>query len=199
MKSNRDLELLYEIGALRFIQRSWKRFLHPFAQNITEHTYRVIWIALIIAKQEGSVNCEKMLKMALVHDLSESRSGDVDYISRLYTKANEALGIEDIFAGTSFEKEYVNLWKEYEDRSSLEAKIVKDADNLDVDFELREQKTMGNQLHEVFTSKRKDTMDKILYTKTAKQIWKDIQSSNPHDWHLKGRNRFSKGDWKNSG
>lgn len=199
MKSNRDLELLYEIGALRFIQRSWKRFLHPFAQNITEHTYRVIWIALIIAKQEGSVNCEKMLKMALVHDLPESRCGDVDYISRLYTSTNEAMGIEDIFKGTSVAEEFVSLWKEYEKKECVEAKIVKDADNLDVDLELNEQRVMGNDLHDIFTSKRKGTIDTILYTKTAKQIWKDIQSSNPHDWHLKGRNRFSKGDWKNSG
>ncbi|MBI4363505.1 MAG: HD domain-containing protein, partial [Candidatus Doudnabacteria bacterium] len=83
MSLKRDLELLYEIGAFRFVNRTWVQMLSPEFASTTEHTYRVMWLSLIIAKYEGVTNYEKILKMALVHDLPESRTGDVHYVSRL--------------------------------------------------------------------------------------------------------------------
>ncbi|MCX6807103.1 MAG: HD domain-containing protein [Candidatus Berkelbacteria bacterium] len=79
-KTKRDLEFIYEVGALRFLQRNWKQFLNADFQNISEHTFRVIWIALILAKHENVNSHEKIIKMALVHDLSESRTGDAHYV-----------------------------------------------------------------------------------------------------------------------
>jgi len=70
----RDVEFLFEIGALRLIPRQWQRFHLPFVQNLTEHHYRVVWLALLIANREGKGNVEKIMKMALVHDVAESRT-----------------------------------------------------------------------------------------------------------------------------
>lgn len=192
----RDLEFLYEIGTLRFIKRTWVQFLSPDFANLADHHFRVMWIALSIAKQEGIEDTEKILKMALVHDIAESRTGDVHYISRQYTECDDELGIKDMLAGTVLEKEFLALWREYEDRDSIEAKIVKDADNIDVDMELREQRSMGNDVGGSFIDSRKKVSETKLYTETAKKIWKDIQESDPHDWHRLGRNRLNSGDWK---
>lgn len=195
----RDIELLFEIGCFRFIPRSWHRFLIPSAANNAEHTLRVIWIALTLAKYENSGNHEKILKMALVHDLTESRCGDVDYISRQYTDRHEDTAIEDIVKDTVHDKEMIDIWKEYEKRESIEAKIVKDADNLDVELELKELKESGSSLKDIWEEDRQKIVYPNLYTESAKRFWNQIRSVNPHSWHLNGRNRFNFGDWKISG
>jgi putative hydrolases of HD superfamily len=192
---NRDLELLFELGAIRYIQRTWRHFLGPDFANLAEHSMRVAWTALMIAKNEGVTNTDKILKMALVHDIPESRTGDVNYLQRQYTKRDEELAIRDMFKDTSFGEEFVDLWNEYEARSSIEGKIVKDADNLDVDFEIIEQKSKGYKIEE-WLKIREHTHNTKLYTDTAKQIWKGMQSADPHAWHLNARNRYNSGDWK---
>ena len=195
MTNKRDLELLYEVGCLRFLQRNWRQFLNADFSNETEHSFRVAWIAMILASYEKVENIGKVVQMALVHDVGESRSGDVHYISRLYTSRNEKMAVKDIFEGTSMEKEMIALWKEYEERKTLEAKIVKDADNLDVEFELKEQEAKGETLRKYWFDTRKRVYNN-LYTKSAKKMWKEIQDSSPHDWHFYARNRFTAGDWK---
>ena len=195
-KRNRNLELLFEIGCLRFIDRSWKRFLNPDFANLAEHHYRVQWISYILAKMEKIENIEKILLMAMAHDIAESRTGDVDYLQRQYVDRYEDLGMQDMLSGTLPEKDLLLLMKEYEDRSSIESKIVKDADNLDVDFEIREQAARGNPIGQEWLDNRRFVMQEKLYTSSDKQLWQEIYSANPHDWHVFGRNRFRGGDWK---
>ncbi len=108
----RDIELLFEIGCLRYMPRSWKRFFNPDVANNAEHTLRVAWIALLLAKYESVNNEEKILKMALIHDLSESRTGDVDYLSRQYVERKEERAMKDIVQDTVFQKELWPLWHE---------------------------------------------------------------------------------------
>jgi putative hydrolase of HD superfamily len=192
---DRDIEFLYEIGTLRFIPRQWKRFLNADFANLAEHHLRVMWLAMIIAKYEKA-DVGKVLKMAIAHDIAESRTGDVDYLSRQYVERHEELGFKDMVQDTSLEKELIELQKEYVKRESLEAKIVKDADNLDVDFELAEQEVRGFKLRYAWQSQRAYVGGNKLYTKTAQNIWKKIQKSDPNAWHIKGRNRLNAGDWK---
>ena len=193
---DRDIEFLYEMGTLRFASRTWNQFLNPSAQNLTEHTLRVVWIALVIAKHEGVVDTSKVMKMALVHDISESRSVDVNYVSRQYADRHEDKAIQDTLVGTALTEEFLPIWEEYEKKDCLEAKIVKDADNLDVDFELKELEAMGNKLGEALQPTREYVAETKFYTDTARKIWKSLQGSNPHAWHMLGKNRFNSGDWK---
>lgn len=192
----RDLEFLYEIGCLRHIQRTWKQFLNPDFENLSEHLLRVIWIALILAKYEGAKDIEKLMKMALVHDLSESRSVDSHYVSRQYVDRHEHEAISDTLEGTAVAQDFLKCWEEYEQRDCIEAKIVKDADSLDVDLELKEQEYRGLKLGDDTFSGRKYVAETKLYTKTAKHFFELIQNSNPNDWHLRGKNRFTTGDWR---
>jgi putative hydrolases of HD superfamily len=196
--ANRNLELLYEVGAFRWVRRTWEQFFSGDAASNAEHSFRVAWTALLIANMERKVgqkiDQEKLLKMAMLHDLPESRTGDVNYLSRQYTKRNENLAAADILANTALEKEFLELWQEFEQRKSIEAKIVKDADILDVDLELSEMKAEGRILPDRFKPHR--SLNKsILFTKSAKKLWDQIQKGNPYDWHLRGRNRFNAGDW----
>lgn len=191
-----DVNFLFEIGTIRYIDRMWRRFLNKDFANLAEHHFRMFWIAMVIASHEGNVDTGKIAKMVMVHDIVESRTGDVEYITRQYVERKEELGIEDMLKGTSLKKEFFKIWQEYQIRESAESKIVKDADNLDVDMELAEQAVQGHDLRDLWTGLREKNVKPILFTATAKAMFEQIQDTNPHDWHLKGRNRHNDGDWK---
>ena len=186
------------MGALRLIPRQWSRFHTPGFANVTEHHYHVLWLALVIAAREGKlVDTAKIIKMAVVHDITESRTGDVDHMSRQYNDRYEEEAINNMLAGTSIEKEFLEIWHEYEKRESLEAKIVKDADNLDVDMELREQGNNGSKIEKALQPGRRRVREAKLYTDTARELFDAIQKADPHDWHMKSpHNRLNGGDWK---
>jgi putative hydrolase of HD superfamily len=132
---------------------------------------------------------EKIMKMALVHDVSESRTGDLHHIGKNYTTRDEQKGIRDILKNTSLEKDMLIAWEEYEEKKSIEAKIVKDADTLDVDMELREQVAMGREHLKVWGPVRKVFKDK-LFTESAKKLWGEILASDPTKWHVDARKGF---------
>lgn len=187
---------MYEIGSLRNIPRQWSRFLNTNFDNVAEHHFRVLWTALVIAKHEKAGDTGKIMKMALVHDITESRNGDVDYISRQYVERKEEMAIKDMLGDTVLEKEFLEAWREYEERNSIESKIVKDADNLEIDFELLEQAYKGSKLPKAFDETRQFVGKTKLYTKTAKKMWKAVRQSDPTDWFILGRNRLNSGDWR---
>ncbi len=196
MKPIRNIDFLYEIGCYRYVPRMWTQFLGPDFANDSEHSFRVVWIALLLAEQEGKGNKEKIMKMALIHDLPESRMGDTHYISRMYnTREHEDRALEDIFDKTSVRKEFLALWQEYKKRKSIESKIVKDADTLDVDLELMEQGARGDSLKKLWLPQRK-VVAKTIFTKSAKKMWQDIYKTDPRNWIIKATNRLNKGDWK---
>jgi putative hydrolases of HD superfamily len=193
-----DVNFLFEMGNIRLINRTWRRFQSPHFANLAEHHFRVFWVAMMIAAHEEGADTGKVAKLAILHDIAESRTGDVDLISRQYVDRHEEMAIRDMLEGTGLEDEYFALWEEYEKRESLEARIVKDADNLDVDFELAEQRMQGNasvgerkQVTRDFVAKEK------LFTETAKKLYAQLSQADPHAWwHQSKRNRFNGGDWQ---
>lgn len=192
-----DINFLFEMGNIRFIERMWRRFQHDDFANLAEHHFRVFWIALVIAAHEGDVDTGKIAKLAILHDIAESRTGDVDYISRQYAERKEEMAITDMLEGTIVEEEFMALWHEYETRESKESQIVKDADNLDIDFELAERAATGSTLKQIKAPSRQLVADTKLYTETAKKMYEQLQSANPHDWWWQSKNnRANGGDWK---
>jgi 5'-deoxynucleotidase YfbR-like HD superfamily hydrolase len=103
---------------------------------------------------------------------------------REYVKREEELAAEHIFHDTFLEKETAVLLKEYEERRSLEAKIVKDADNIDVDLELKELSRIGDSsARQMQKDHRPIVRAQKLNTATAKKMWDEIKKSNPDEWH----------------
>jgi len=192
--NERDVELLFEIGCLRHLPRSWKRFLNPDVANNTDHIFRVMWIALLLAKREGVKNEEKVLKIAMLHDIGESRTGDVDYLSRQYTERKEDRAMSDMLQGTGLKLEFLALWKEYAERKSIESRIVKDADGLDIELELAEQRASGHSIGSLWQKERNKSVYPKLFTQSAREMWNAIQKSDVHSWHSDARNRFKDGD-----
>lgn len=188
----RDIDFLYEMGSLRKVDRAWQQVLTGKVANIAEHIFRMTMIAWVIAVAEKA-DVAKVLKICLVHDVGESRTGDIAFMHRDYVTRHEELAEKDIFEDTKLEKEVAELLKEYNERKSLEARIVKDADNLDVDLELKELARIGDTAAiGMLKEHRSIIRAKKLYTKTAKKMWDEIQKVNPNAWHQKLTNKWVK-------
>src|SRR5262249_47177923 len=83
-------------------------------------------------------NGERQMQMALIDELTAVRRGDLpsrikrDFGKRKVKAADHRMA-EEMFAGLGgIGKDYLELWQDYECRGSLEAKIVKAADKLDL-------------------------------------------------------------------
>lgn len=181
---NRDLEFLYEIATMRNMPRGWRQHLGTDCANVLDHTIRVIWLAIILGRMEGGVDENKIIKMALVHDAAETRTSDLSYVQKVYVKEDEKAAAVDMFENTSLEDYQSEILTEYMARESMEAKIVKDADNLDIDLEGKELEERGSKLPTKWGHLRKFVCDEKLYTKSAKTMWDEIQSSDVSSWHL---------------
>jgi len=183
MNSQRNIDFMYEIGSLRHVPRGWRQHLGFDVASDLEHTFRLIWLALLISRMEKQGDENLIIKMALVHDVPETRTSDHSYVQKVYVTADEERAANDMFKDTAFADLRVILAK-YESRDSIEAKIVKDADNLDVDLELKEIEELGSQLPKKWEKlNRRMVRDEKLYTESAKKIWDEIQQSDPSNWH----------------
>ncbi len=187
-----DTDFLYEIGTMRYLQRTWRQFLNPDFANVAEHTLRVMWIALLLARREkengAKIDEEKLLKMALVHDVCETRAGDANFLHAQYSEKQDEAAVAATLADAPF-ADMEALWQAYKSRDSLEAKLVKDADALDCDLEITEQRARGVKFPEDWGIRRYVYENK-LYTQSAKKLWGEIQNSDPFDWTEGIYNKF---------
>lgn len=188
MANDKDIDFLFEIGSLRHVPRGWRQHLGFDIASDLEHSYRVMWLALIIARMEKTGDEAKIMKMALVHDVAETRVSDLSYVQKVYVTADEEKAADDIFRETIV-GDFREVLREYEERESIEAKIVKDADNLDVDIELKELEEQGSKLPQKLADFRKIVREDKFYTESARQLWDKVQNADPSHWH-RSMNKF---------
>ncbi|XWS73155.1 hypothetical protein CRYUN_Cryun02cG0101300 [Craigia yunnanensis] len=106
-------------------------------ESIADHMYRMGIMALIASDIPG-IDRDKCVKMAIVHDIAEAIVGDItpsDGISKAEKSRREQEALDHmckLLGGGSRAKEIEELWMEYEENSSSEAKIVKDFDKVEM-------------------------------------------------------------------
>jgi len=146
---HRLAKLLFEASLLKRIERTGYSYLGTGKENVASHSFGVVFCTFILCKLfQGQVNEERALKMALLHDFPEARIGDFNAVNKLYNQADEFRALKEAFFGLSFEEEVLKLFEEYRQKETLEAKIVHDADTLDLMVQLKEQKDLNNPFAE---------------------------------------------------
>ncbi len=180
-KYKKTVNFLFETGSLRKIPRSHMQTLltNDLSDNIASHSFRVSIIALFLAKMEKA-NTEKVLTMALFHDLSESRSGDQNWVHKKYVKVYEDEIISDQIKSLPYSIYLGKIINEYVQRKTKESQIAKDADLLDQILLLKEYSLQGNKEADNWI-KGKEQL-KRLVTKSAKKLADEIFNQNPHEW-----------------
>jgi putative hydrolase of HD superfamily len=136
-------ELLYQAHHLKRIQRTGYQFLGPGQESVAEHSYSTTFIAYVMSQLEPDVDGLKLIAMCLLHDLPESRTGDLNYVQKRYLATDDSRALKDTTAGIPFGADMARLIDEFESGYSVEAKLAKDADQLSFIIELRSLADMG--------------------------------------------------------
>lgn len=174
---------LFEVGILAHTPRSGFHFLGSGNQSVAEHINRVCYIAYVLAHMDGTVDVSKVLEMALLHDISETRISDLNYVHQKYTERKEHEAHRDIAQSVPFGEHMFETISEYEKRVSPESIIVKDADNLEWILSLKEQVDAGNTRALTWIT----SALKRLKTTHAQKLGKVIMSIDSNDWWGKDR------------
>src|ERR1035437_2657608 len=80
---------LFEVGILAKTPRSGFYFLGTGDQTVAEHINRVSYIGYMLALMGGTVDLSKVLQMCLLHDISETRISDLNYVHQKYVERKE--------------------------------------------------------------------------------------------------------------
>jgi putative hydrolase of HD superfamily len=139
------LSVLLELQRLKRLDRTgWVlRGLPPGAESVAAHSYGVALTAMLLADECTArgveLNTERVLRLALLHDLAETRTGDMprtmaDYYGREARRTAERAAFDDVMrgAGDAHAGRYGELHEDYEERASMEARLVKAADVVDL-------------------------------------------------------------------
>jgi putative hydrolase of HD superfamily len=138
------LKTLIELQRLKRLERTgWAlRGLPNGTESVAAHSFGVCVTAMLLADEANArgleVNCERVLRMALLHDWAETRVGDMPRTATSYFGAEarrsaEKLAFADIVNGTGdAAAKYQETFADYEERRSLEARLVKAADVIDL-------------------------------------------------------------------
>lgn len=140
---DRVVEFLFEVGMLKRTPRSGWQFLGAGSESVAEHVFRAAMIAFVLARMDDGVDADRVLRLALVHDLPEARTGDLNYVNQKYVTADEARAADDMSAGLPFADELRALLLEYRAEQTPEAVLAHDADQLEMLLELKEKLDTG--------------------------------------------------------
>lgn len=172
------VNFLFEVGMLKKTPRTGYQFLGTGEESVAEHSFRTAIIGYLLSLQEPGADSRKTTLMCLFHDLPEARTGDHNYVNKKYVSVDEEKAIRDLAGELPFGDEIISLTREFNAGQSLEARISRDADQLDLILELKEQQDLGNKsasewLH--FAVKR-------LLTDGAKGMAEEVLSTNSTEW-----------------
>ncbi len=134
---------LYEGAMLKRTYRTGYSFLGRGKENVASHTFGVMLIAYVLARDTREADMEKVLQMCLFHDLPEARTGDANAVHKRYVTVHEDKAVKDMVRGLPGGEEISSLLEEFRAGESLEAMLARDADQLDMILSLKEQMDTG--------------------------------------------------------
>ncbi len=172
------VNFLFEVGMLKRTPRSGWQFLGSGGESVAEHSFRTAMIAFVLARLDGTVDTDRVLRMALVHDLPEARTGDLNYMNQKYVVADERRAAEEMARSVPIGAELLELLQEFWAQETAEAIIARDADSLEMLLALKEQLDTGNAQAEDWFNPALAR----LKTEAAKTLAQQALAGNCADW-----------------
>ncbi len=141
-----------ELAFLKIVQNLKMELRHSWLANyrqesVAEHSWRLALMAMRYAdKLDKPVELEKCLKLALIHDLAEFKTGDIPVFhcqgqaqrqAKFQAEQQAMLEIKAMLADKQGDDLY-DLWLEYEHQLSYESKFIMALDKLEVHIQHNE-------------------------------------------------------------
>jgi len=177
----RIVDFFHEAGMLRFTPRTGYQFLGSGKENVAEHSFRAAVIGWVMARMAGA-DAPRTALLCLFHDLAEARTGDFNYVNRIYNKTLPRKALEDALFGTGLAEEVLSFWDELEDNAGPEAKLAHDADCLDMMLNLKRELDLGNKAAAAWL----DNARQRLRTPTGQELARIIVETDHNAWWFQG-------------
>jgi len=171
---------VYECGQLKKYPRSgWLSISIPNPESIADHSFRTAVIGFFLSRLEGA-DAQRVLELCVFHDVHEARVGDQDWITSRYLEKDEQKAANDITKGLFCEKELKSLFKESSEKKTLESRVAKDADLLDMIAQAREYADAGNEYALEWIPEAK----KSLFTKSAGKLAERLEKTSSNQYWM---------------
>lgn len=168
MKSSHLLGFAKKVGALKMVIRTgWLDVAISNPESVADHSYRCAVLAMLLGDLKG-LDAERMMRMALLHDIHESITGDLT--PRQKAEQPEQLKIAESNATRKIlsdlphmlRSEYFAILEEYRNQYSPEARLVKEIDKLEMALQAIEYEQRGysaKALDQFLETARNDVRD----------------------------------------
>ena len=150
-------------------RQGWKEKLEiNNLESVADHSYSTTVMSMILSDIEG-LNTEKIVRMALLHDLAESVIGDItpDSIRKNEKISKENLAMKQILKNlpNKIGEIYFEIWNEYQKNFTEEAILLHSIDKLEMAFQAKFYQDKGipkEKLQTFFNTANKEIKNKNL-------------------------------------
>jgi putative hydrolase of HD superfamily len=179
-------DFLFEVGMLKKTPRSGFQFLGSGCESVAEHVLRTLFIGYVLCKMEPEADELKVLRLCLLHDLPEARTGDMNYVNKKYVTVDEKKAVRELAEPLSFGREIEECIDEFNRRQTRESRIAHDADQLSLILQLKECGDLGNKYSREWIRFAERRLD----TENARKLAASILDTDSSNWWFK-----DKSDW----
>ena len=177
---------LFEVGMLNKTPRTGFQFLGSGRESVAEHILRTLFIGYSLCKLDPSVDELKVLRMCLVHDLPEARTGDMNYMNKKYVTVDEKKAVRELAEHLSFGDEIKDVLAEFNEKRTRESLLAHDADQLGLILVLKEHGDLGNK----YSPEWLDYAVRRLCTDEGRKLAEAILRTDWTEWWFR-----DKSDW----
>ena len=163
-------DFFYLVLELKKVPRKgWKSKVsieHP--ESVADHSYSTAIMAMVLSDLQ-KLDTQKILKMALLHDLTEAITGDFmpEEISKEIKNTSERDAMKEILSKLpkNIAKEYDEIWKEYLQANTKESILLPEIDKMEMAIQAAKYSSEGfsNEKLSIFVdSAKKEIKSKEL-------------------------------------
>jgi putative hydrolases of HD superfamily len=177
---------LFEVGMLSRTPRSGYQFLGSGEESVAEHVLRTVFVGYTLCKMDATIDEFRVLKMCILHDLPEARTGDMNYVNKKYVNVDEEKAVTELTESLFFGDDIKAAIDEFNRKETKESLIARDADQIALILQLKECGDLGNKYSEEwigFALQR-------LTTENGKKLAQRITKTDSSLWWFK-----EKGSW----
>ena len=176
----KQIEFIKEIDKIKYIERRTKLFNSNKNENDAEHSWHLAMMALVLGGySDERIDLFKVIKMVLIHDIVEIDAGDTFIYDQNKNHENtdeELKSAKRIFGilPDAQALEFLDLWKEFEEGISPEARFAKTLDRLEP---LLQNTSNNGGTWKEFGVKYNTVYDKKkIIKKGSQELWKYAES-----------------------
>jgi putative hydrolase of HD superfamily len=160
----------YAAALKREPRKGWQKRVEGRVESVSDHSYAVALLALYEGQRRG-YDLEKILKLALIHDLEEAIIGDLTPRDKAQRGAarmqrDRERAIRELVSKLPARSRpaYFKLWTDLRERRSKEARLVHQLDKVEMAFQAKEyaERSGHRKMRDFYDSASKETNDPTL-------------------------------------